>query len=235
MANKNRYLLRGIRASPTSRLVTMVDSTYSRSHTVIHRRRRDNHMPKTNSPEEEEIYYVITLQTDTVHHQAMCALRERYYPPLLLRVGAHISLFRALPGFTLPSLRADIMSAVARISPFEIRAVGPPIRMGRGGVAVPVSGLEPVESLVKELQEKWHDVLSRQDLGAFRGHYTLMNKVDDPEAVTRCLGDLHREFEPQGCPGRALGLSLWRYDHGWWRHQMNFPFLCNGAVTSKGA
>ncbi|KAI1410273.1 hypothetical protein F5Y13DRAFT_192460 [Hypoxylon sp. FL1857] len=186
--------------------------------------RRENHRPKTNVLEGEETYYTLSLQTDATHHRTMCALRERYYPPALLRVAAHISLFRALPGSLLPSIKADIGAAAARITPFKIRAVGPPIQMGRGGVGVSVTDLEPVEGLVKGLQEKWHDVLSRQDRGAFRGHYTLLNKEDDPEKVLRCLEEVHRELKPEGCPGTALGLSLWRYDNGWWHHEQDLAF-----------
>ncbi|KAI1760773.1 hypothetical protein GGR53DRAFT_508471 [Hypoxylon sp. FL1150] len=186
--------------------------------------RRDNHKPRSNVPEAEETYYVLSLQTDPKHHQTMCALRERYFPPALLRVAAHISLFRALPESALPSLRTDIAAVAGRTTTFGIRAVGPPIRMGRGGVGVSVVGLEPAEGIVKELQQKWHDVLSRQDHGAFRGHYTLMNKVDDPEKVEKCFEEVRQELEPHGVPGTALGLSLWRYDKGWWRHEHDYAF-----------
>ncbi|XXG99438.1 hypothetical protein Hte_005777 [Hypoxylon texense] len=186
--------------------------------------RRDSHKPRTNVPEAEETYYVLTLQTDATHHQAICALRKRYYPPALLRVAAHISLFRALPNSALPSLRADIAAAAGRTASFGIRAVGPPLRMGRGGVGVSVVGLEPVDGIVRELQGKWRGVLSRQDRGAFRGHYTLMNKVDDPERVEKCIEEVRQELQPHGLPGMALGLSLWRYDKGWWRHERDFAF-----------
>lgn len=187
-------------------------------------RRQENHRPKTNVSEGEEIYYILSLQTDAAHHQTMCALRERYFPSALLRIAAHISLFRALPGYLLPSIKADIAAAAVHMNPFGIRSVGPPIRMGRGGVGVPVTGLEPVEGMVKDLQGKWHDVLSRQDRSAFRGHYTLMNKEDDPKKVAQCLEEARRELEPEGCPGTALGLSLWRYDNGWWRHEEDLAF-----------
>ncbi|KAI4866123.1 hypothetical protein F4820DRAFT_457802 [Hypoxylon rubiginosum] len=194
--------------------------------TVPYHRRRDNHKPRTDAPEgEEETYYVLALQTDAAHHQAMCALRARYYPPALLRVAAHISVFRALPGSGLPSLRADITAAAGRTATFGIRAVGPPIRLGRRGVGVPVAGLEPVDGIMRELQGMWRDVLSRQDRGAFRGHYTLMNKVDDLEKVEKCLEEVRQELGPHGLPGMALGLSLWRYDRGWWRHEQDFAFL----------
>ncbi|KAI2618036.1 hypothetical protein GGS26DRAFT_602901 [Hypomontagnella submonticulosa] len=194
--------------------------------------RRQNHRPQSNVPDQDEIYYVLTLQTDPSHHRTMCSLRERYFPPALLRVGAHISLFRALPDSGLPSLREDIAAAADHITPFQIHAVGPPIRMGRRGVGVPVLGLEPVVELVRGFQEKWGDVLSRQDRGTFRGHYTLMNKVDDSETVARCIHELRQDFGPNGCPGMVLGLSLWRYDDGWWRHEKDFAF--SGAEKGGG-
>lgn len=203
---------------------TSTSDSATQPNVISHRHRRDNHKPRSNLSEAEETYYVLTLQTDTAHHQAMCVLRERYYPPSLLRVAAHISLFRALPKSALHSLRTDIATITSRTPTFSIRAVGPPIRMGRSGVGVSVVGLEPAARIVKELQQKWHDVLSRQDRGAFRGHYTLMNKVDDPEKVEKCFEEVRQELEPHGVPGTALGLSLWRYDKGWWRHEHDFAF-----------
>lgn len=169
--------------------------------------RRESHKPQTDSSGGEETYYVLSLHTDSLHHHAMSALRKRYYPPAVYRVSAHISLFRALPGSLLHSIQTDIAAAVACIAPFEIRAVGPK-RMGRSGVSVSVTGLE----------------LSHQDRGAFRGHYTLMNKEKDLNKVEQCLENMRREFPPQGIPGLAIGLSLWRYDNGWWRHKRDFAF-----------
>ncbi|KAI0899571.1 hypothetical protein F4806DRAFT_453111 [Annulohypoxylon nitens] len=186
--------------------------------------RRESHKTQTDSPGGEETYCVLSLHTDSLHHQAMSALRKRYYPPAVYRVSAHISLFRALPGSLLHSIQPDIVAAVACISPFEIRTVGPPIRMGSGGVSVPVTGLAPVEELVKDIQCKWRSVLSHQDRGAFRGHYTLMNKEKASKKVEQCLEDMRQEFPPQGIPGLAIGLSLWRYDNGWWRHKRDFAF-----------
>ncbi|KAI0379341.1 hypothetical protein F5Y04DRAFT_283125 [Hypomontagnella monticulosa] len=187
-------------------------------------RRRESHRPQSDVPEEDEIYYILTILTDAPHHQTMCALRERYYPPALLRIPAHISLFRALPGSKLPLLRIEVAAAVSRLKPFKICAVGPPIRIGRNGAGVSVTGLEPARELVRTFQEKWRDVLSRQDRRAFHGHYTIMNKVDDPGVLTRCMGELCRYFDPGGCPGMALGLTLWQYNGGWWKREADFAF-----------
>ncbi|KAI1775465.1 hypothetical protein F4818DRAFT_416636 [Hypoxylon cercidicola] len=219
----SRILAMRARHTPPTSITATLNSA-SQSVASSPHRRRDNHRPKTNVPEGEETYYVLTLRTDAAHHHAMCALRERYYPPALRRVAAHISLFRALPASTLPSLRPDIATAAGRTVVFGIRAVGPPVRMGRGGVGVSVVGLEPADGIVGELRGKWGDVLSRQDRAPFRGHYTLMNKVDDPEKVEKCIEELRKELEPRGIPGTALGLSLWRYDEGWWRHEQDFAF-----------
>ncbi|KAI1399060.1 hypothetical protein F4819DRAFT_498292 [Hypoxylon fuscum] len=208
----------------TSTLVAGVYAAASQLYAATPNTRHPNHRPQTSIPEGQETFYVLTLLTDGAHHQAMCALRERYYPPALLRVSAHISLFRALPGSLIPALRADVAAVAARTASIGICAVGPPIQMGRGGVGVLVTGLQPVDGIMRELQEKWHDVLSRQDRGRFRGHYTLMNKVNDNEKVKRCLENVGKELGPWGCPGIALGLSLWRYDAGWWRHEEDFTF-----------
>ncbi|KAI1461505.1 hypothetical protein F4805DRAFT_465123 [Annulohypoxylon moriforme] len=154
---------------------------------------------------------------------------ENYKPQSSISEGeetlsAHISLFHALPGSSLNSIRSDIAAAVACIKPFQIRAMGPPIRMGRGGVSVSVTGLRPVEELVKDLQAKWRDVLSPQDRRPFCGHYTLMNKEKDPGKVAQCLQDICHELPSEGYLGTAIGLSLWRYDNGWWLHKEDFAF-----------
>ncbi|KAI0848018.1 hypothetical protein F5Y00DRAFT_239608 [Daldinia vernicosa] len=79
----------------TNQLTIVVGSATSHSDTVTHHRRRENHKPKIDIPEGKEAYYVLSLQTNAAHHRATCVMREQYFPSSLLRVGAHISLFRA--------------------------------------------------------------------------------------------------------------------------------------------
>ncbi|KAI1753995.1 hypothetical protein F4782DRAFT_494678 [Xylaria castorea] len=182
-------------------------------------RRQDRALVSLN-PEEEEDVYVLTLKTDPVHQKRMSGLRTRYFPPHLLKVDAHVTLFHALPESLKSVITSDLSSLCAKISPFDIRAAKP-FRMGRG-VGVHVSGLAPVEKLCAELQTRWCEHLTLQDSRKFRGHYTLMNKVDDREVIDRCLAELESDFT--GCGGLATGLDLWRYDRGWWRHERDIEF-----------
>ncbi|CAJ2514074.1 Uu.00g021930.m01.CDS01 [Anthostomella pinea] len=193
-------------------------TSHSESHAPRAYQRRDDHKPRTSGPEED--HYVLTLQTDSAHQATMSEWRKRYFPAKMLKVDAHISLFRALPDSILSTIKSDIASAASGTTPFAISA-SKPFRMGRG-VGLSVTGLEPADELFRQLQTKWYDVLSQQDRGKFRGHYTLMNLVNDEEAVKRCLEDVRREFG--GCDGEVTGLSLWRYDRGWWRHDQDFAF-----------
>ncbi|KAI0204927.1 hypothetical protein F4808DRAFT_315231 [Astrocystis sublimbata] len=181
-------------------------------------RRRQN--PAHAPPNPEDNVYVLTLKTDAAHQQRMSELRRRYFPAHLLKVDAHITLFHALPHSSKSAVISDISSLCAATAPSSIRAAKP-FRMGRG-VGVHVTGLEPVGELCREMQTRWWEHLTQQDQRRFKGHYTLMNKVDDKETVEKCLEELESGFE--GCEGRAIGLDLWRYDRGWWRHERDFEF-----------
>ncbi|KAI0161874.1 hypothetical protein GGR52DRAFT_586131 [Hypoxylon sp. FL1284] len=187
---------------PTSRTATASIGTTGQAGS-----RRETHRPKTHSPETNETYYVLTLQTDPAHHRAMCALRARHFPPALLRVAAHISLFHALPGSSLPEVRAHVAASASQTPRFAIRAAGPPLRLGRRGVGVRVDGLAPAAALVAGVQEAWGGMLSAQDRSAFRGHYTVTNKEDDPEKVERCFEDVRRALGTGGLSGTAVGQS----------------------------
>ncbi|KAI0182834.1 hypothetical protein EV127DRAFT_41280 [Xylaria flabelliformis] len=179
--------------------------------------RRQNRPSVPSTPED---VYVLTLKTDPAHQKRMSELRTRYFPPHLLKVDAHITLFHALPESLKSIVISDLSSLCAKISPFDIRAAKP-FRMGRG-VGVHVSGLAPVEKLCAELQTRWDGHLTPQDRNKFRGHYTLMNKVDDREIIDKCLVELESDFA--GCEGLATGLDLWRYDRGWWQYERDFEF-----------
>ncbi|KAI8946689.1 hypothetical protein F4801DRAFT_53139 [Xylaria longipes] len=170
------------------------------------------------SSNQEGDVYVVTLKTDPAHQKRMSELRAQYFPPHLLKVNAHITLFHALPDSLKSTITSDLLSLCAAIRPFGIRAVKP-FRIARG-VGFSVSGLGPAEALFAQLQKRWWEYLTPQDRRKFRGHYTLMNKVDDRETVERCLKELASDFE--GCGGLATGLDLWRYDRGWWRHEGDF-------------
>ena len=150
----------------------------------------------------------------------LTSLRDKYFPPELNKLAAHIALFRALPGSQLPRLTQDIARLTQSQAPFSILA-SQAFRM-RQGVGIHVkddSGR--LKSIYEELKAQWSSFLSQQDR-SFSPHYTIQNKVADDTKVDETLMELTNQFH--GSRGQALGLSLYRYDHGHWRKTKDFMF-----------
>ena len=186
-------------------------------YTAAEYQRRDEHKAHTTHAHEQS--YILTLHTDEQHHDYMTTLRERYFPRELNRLDAHIALFRALPGSRLPRIKEDIASLVATQAPFSILAKET-FRMKRGaGIRVFDSG--HMQSIYARLSAQWKEFLSQQDRG-FKPHYTVQNKVEDEAVVQRTMEELGDKFTDS--PGRVLGLRLWRYAKGNWKHDQDFAF-----------
>lgn len=188
--------------------------------------------------EDEDDVYVVTLLTDAAHERAMSALRRRWFPAHRLKVDAHLTLFHALPGRLLGTLKDDLAAAAAAegMGGLEGRAGGEDVfRMGRKGVAVHVRGCEGrVGEMRRGLIERWEalgeegaaataGVLSAQDARRdWKAHYTIMNKEEDPARVEACFRELRDGLGE--VRAEVLGLRLWRYDRGWWRQEQDFMF-----------
>ena len=180
--------------------------------------RRDEHKARTNNDHEQS--YILSLHTDEDHHKSMTSLREKYFPQELNKLEAHVALFRALPGSQLPRITQDIASLAAKQTPFSVKA-NEPFRMkcGVGIHVVDQSG--QTKGIYEQLRDQWKSFLSQQDR-SFRAHYTVQNKVDEEAVVQRTLDELGKGFH--GSEGRVLGLSLWRYEKGFWRKERDFGF-----------
>lgn len=182
------------------------------------------HVPVTES--EGENVYVLTLLTDQAHHKRMTALRDKYFPKQINKLGAHLTLFHALPESRLddhifPTIQ-DVLSRTAR---FKIHSVKP-FRLKRG-MAISVAknhGSSQAQEVHHALQQPWLEAgfLSEQDRGGCRVHYTVMNKVEDETEIRKALEELQQDF--RGDWGTAEGLGLWRYDKGYWRWERRFDF-----------
>ena len=170
-----------------------------------------------NTAQEEEDSYILALHTDPEHHERVTALRTQYFPPKLNKLSAHIALFRALPGSQLATIQADISAVAEKQQSFPI-ATGKAFLLGHG-VAIDAH-VPPARGIFNELKGKWDGFLSKQDK-SFKAHYTIQNKVEDgvPE---RTLEGLQKTFG--GSRGQVDGLSLYRYDRGYWRHTKDFMF-----------
>ncbi|KAL9070358.1 MAG: hypothetical protein Q9161_004916 [Pseudevernia consocians] len=177
--------------------------------------RRADHT--ANTAQEEEDNYILALHTDPEHHKRVTALRSQYFPPKLNKLSAHIALFRALPGSQLATIEADVSAAAEKQRSFSI-ATDKAYLLGHG-VAIDANA-PPAKDIYNGLKDKWEDFLSKQDK-SFKAHYTIQNKVEDG-VPQRTLEELQKNFE--GSRGQVDGLSLYRYDRGYWRHTKDFMF-----------
>ncbi|OQO13464.1 hypothetical protein B0A48_01692 [Cryoendolithus antarcticus] len=183
-----------------------------------------SHVPRTQSKDEN--VYILTLATDVRHHKAMTALRNQYFPTKLNKLAAHLTLFHALPGSLLESnIIPHIETVAAQTKQFDVHAAKP-FRMKHGfAISVPkAEGGAAAQAVHAELQQKWADdgFLSEQDRGGCRVHYTIMNKVDEEADVAKAFEEVSDEWK--GDWGTVEGLSLWRYERGWWKLQRKFEF-----------
>lgn len=163
---------------------------------------------------------VLTLQLEPAVQQRFDAERTRLFPPGRTQVGAHITLFHALPGEHEPNLTADLAETTRRPS-FDL-AVSALMPLGRGVAYRVVS--TALDRLQAELQRRWAPWLTRQDSQGYRAHITVQNKVD-PTLARRTLADLAQTFQP--FVTRATGLDLWEYQGGPWLHRTSFLFADN--------
>lgn len=160
---------------------------------------------------------IVTLQLDDEAQQRFEALRTELFPAGRTAVGAHVTMFHALPAH----LRQDIEDELGRLAasatfPVRVTQVFP---LGRG-VACRLDADE-AQTLHRRLQQRWRSELTRQDAQPFRPHVTVQNKVT-PEVARATLDRLRAGFRPETVT--AVGLELWRYDGGPWTLLRRWPF-----------
>ncbi|WP_448579980.1 2'-5' RNA ligase family protein [Thermaurantiacus sp.] len=139
------------------------------------------------------------------------ALRRAHDPAPRHPVPAHLTLFRHLPGPSMPVVLAAIDSAAAHTQPFPI-AIGEASAWG-DSIVLPVRS-PALQDLHNALSERLFPMLIPADSAAFRPHITLANHLDR-QARNRSLDRLKLGW-PRPLQAEAQGLQLWRYDDGPW-------------------
>ena len=160
---------------------------------------------------------VVTLQLEAAAQLRFDAERAELFPAGRTAVGAHVTMFHALPAY----LREDVEAELGRLTenpPVPVRVVGV-FSLGRG-VAYRLAS-EEAQRLHHRLQDRWRAHLTRQDAQPFRPHVTVQNKAD-PEVARATLDRLRATFRPTATHG--VGLELWRYDGGPWTLLRRWPF-----------
>ncbi len=161
---------------------------------------------------------VLTLSIDPAAQSEFEQQRRRYFPASLNRIPAHISLFHALPGEELPSIRTLVAEVAAGFACFPVQ-VHDVQKLGRG-VAYALAA-ERLDALHGRLRAAWLPWLTAQDAQGFRPHVVVQNKVE-PAAARTLYERLAAGFRPYAI--QAEGLLLWRYLGGPWALEEHFHF-----------
>ncbi|MGQ0844275.1 MAG: 2'-5' RNA ligase family protein [Sporichthyaceae bacterium] len=152
---------------------------------------------------------ILTLALDPVAQRRFDAERTALFPPGRTQVGAHLTLFHAVPGELLAQVREALTAEAARPM-LAVQVVG--LRSLGRGVAYDIASPE-LSDLRERLARRWRSELTPQDRQPFRPHVTVQNKVE-PATARATLAALTASFAPFEIQG--LGLSLWRYLGGPW-------------------
>ncbi|WP_432492849.1 2'-5' RNA ligase family protein [Kineococcus auxinigenes] len=152
---------------------------------------------------------VLALALDPGDQQHLDELRRRHFPPERLKVGAHVTLFHALPGEQLPLVLGEVAEACRR-PPFDVEVSG--VRsLGRGAALVLRSA--PLDALRADLAARFAPWLTRQDAQRFSAHVTVQNFVP-PAQARELVAEMSAGFVPWTV--HAVGVEVHRYAGGPW-------------------
>ena len=144
-------------------------------------------------------------------------LRRAHYPADLNRVPAHLTIFHALP----PSADAEARTRLSEVAkgPKPSARIEGVMDLG-GGVAFRVTSAD-LDRIRESLADDFHGLLGAQDIGGWRPHVTIQNKVA-PKVARALVGALEQGFVPR--PLAIGGLGLHRYLGGPWETVAVYPF-----------
>lgn len=157
---------------------------------------------------------ILTLRLDQASQDFFDGLRKEHFPPERNFVSAHLTLFHHLPDTqttinTLSTVKQDIFILEAT----SLMNLG-------NGVAFRLES-DILNHLHRHLTQQFREILIPQDRQGLRAHVTVQNKVP-AEKAKKLLTELNIDFEPFSV--KALGLDLWIYLGGPWKHKAYFPF-----------
>jgi 2'-5' RNA ligase len=162
--------------------------------------------------------FVLTVRLDAAAQARFDALRRAHFPPGRTAVGAHVTVFHALPpGDLTPDAVSRVLADLAP-EPSVVTVTG--VRSLGRGVAY-VLEAPGVAVLRAALSREFAGRLTAQDSQPWRPHVTVQNKVT-PADARALLARLSASFVPFDAV--ALGLVLWRYRGGPWELADEYTF-----------
>ena len=161
---------------------------------------------------------ILTLLLDEPAQSWFGALRRQYFPADRLQVGAHVTMFHALPGALEPRVVQAVADVCKATPAMSVEVTG--LRfLGRGvAFTLRAPGALPVRA---QLRADFAHALTGQDAATWSPHVTVQNKVAAQEA-RRTQAALAALAWPQGM--QATGVAVWRYLGGPWEHVRSVAF-----------
>lgn len=153
---------------------------------------------------------ILTAMLDPASQAHFDRLRERYFPPSINYLRAHVTMFHHLPGEHATDVEAAIAAACGEMGPVPFTVTG--LRFLGRGTAYALS-MPAVADLRRRLARTWAGRLTRQDQQPWQPHVTVQNKVAPAEA-RRLHDTLMAGFSPFA--GVVAGVRLWAYRGGPW-------------------
>lgn len=145
-------------------------------------------------------------------------LRQAHFPPDRNFLRAHLTMFHRLPGEYQPRIEEALHSIaqttkVIAVDVSELRHLG-------AGVAYSITS-EALLGIHAVLKTEFLSWLGPQDRQTWRPHITVQNKSSKAVA-DELYRTLNQNFQPR--PIDVIGLDLWEYLGGPWRHAAYAPF-----------
>ena len=166
---------------------------------------------------------IVSAVLETAAQDDLDAARRRFFPAARLQVGAHLTLFHALPG----DREGEVATALGRLTAGRPRpgiTIGEPFGLGHGvAYRMPSPGLEEVRAAIAD---EFRAVLTAQDARPWRPHVTIQNKVE-PDEARRTLAGVRAGHAPYDTLVEAL--ALWHYRGGPWEAAGEFRFGADGT------
>ena len=160
---------------------------------------------------------IVTAELGAADFVWFDAQRRAHFPPERNVLGAHLTMFHAIPPSVEAELR-DLLRTLANASAPRAQVTGL-LNLGRGvAYRIESEGLAEIRAIIAD---RFHGMLSAQDSSGWRPHVTIQNKVD-PSVARTLLADLQPEFRPRVI--KLAGLGLHAYDGGPWEPLARFAF-----------
>ena len=179
---------------------------------------------------EEHPPLIISLVLDDGTQEFISKLRARYFPKARNHLQGHITLFHALPSKAphLSNIKKHLEQLCDSTHAFKVGLRPPSLSKNSKAVFVPLSArpLYDVHStLLDAFKRDLKLDLTDQDANPkFWPHATVINKVEEKEALD-AYESLQEEKQVEQQPaGKAIGLDLWFYRGGPWEHLRRFDF-----------